>query len=196
MVDLKPAVALELLRAGNARFAAGKPRSEPFGPRLAQLADGQKCFAIVLGCSDSRVPIEIVFDQAPGNLFVVRVAGNFLNVEAFGSIEFAVNALKAKLIVVLGHENCGAVAAAVEYVRDGSAQPGHIQELIDAIAPAAREARSCTGDWYENAILQNVARNVTAMTACSQIIAEAVGRGDVKVIGGIYNVHTGFVSFS
>jgi carbonic anhydrase len=196
MADLTPAGALELLEAGNARFVAGTPRSKPFGARLAALANGQSPFAIVLGCSDSRVPIEIIFDQAPGNLFVVRVAGNFLNVEGFGSIEFAVNALKSKLIVVLGHENCGAVAAALEYIRDGAGQPGHIQELVDAIAPAVRATRGRTGDWQENAIAQNVALNVKAMTAGSTIIAEAVARGDVQVIGGIYSVRTGSVSFS
>ena len=136
MADLSPAGALELLQAGNARFVAGTPRSEPFGARVAALANGQRPFAVVLGCSDSRVPVEIVFDQAPGSLFVVRVAGNFLNRDGLGSIEFAIDALKSRLVVVLGHENCGAVGAALKYVQDGKTQPGHIQELVNAIAPA------------------------------------------------------------
>jgi carbonic anhydrase len=196
VAELQPADAIEALKAGNARFVAGSPRSEPFAPRIAQLANGQSPFAIVLGCSDSRVPIEIVFDQVPGNLFVVRVAGNFLNAEGFGSIEFAVYALKSKLIVVLGHENCGAVSAALDYVRDGKGQPGHIQELVEGIAPAVRATRGSPGDWHENAIVQNVALNVKAMTAGSRIIAEAVDRGEVQVIGGIYSVRTGHVSFT
>jgi carbonic anhydrase len=196
MAQLKPADALELLKAGNARFVAGTPRREPFGPRIAELANGQSPFAAVLGCSDSRVPIEIVFDQIPGGLFVVRVAGNFLNRDGLGSLEFAVNALKSKLIVVLGHENCGAVGAALNYVRDGIEQPGHIQEIVDAIAPAVRAASGSGSDWYAGAIAQNVDLNVAAMTAGSRIIADAIARGDVQVIGGIYSVRTGNVAFS
>jgi carbonic anhydrase len=196
MAQLQPADALELLKAGNARFVAGTPRFEPFGPRIAELANGQSPFAAVLGCSDSRVPIEIVFDQIPGDLFVVRVAGNFLNRDGLGSLEFAVDALKSKLIVVLGHENCGAVDAALKYVRDGIKQPGHIQELVDAIAPAVRAASNAGGDWHAGAIAKNVELNVAAMTAGSRIIADAVARGDVQVIGGIYSVRTGNVAFS
>lgn len=196
MAQLKPADALELLKAGNARFVAGTPRREPFGPRIAELANGQSPFAAVLGCSDSRVPIEIVFDQVPGGLFVVRVAGNFLNRDGLGSLEFAVDALKSKLIVVLGHESCGAVGAALNYVRDGIEQPGHIQELVAAIAPAVRAASSAGGDWHAGAIAQNVELNVAAMTSGSRIIADAVARGDVQVIGGIYSVRTGNVAFS
>jgi carbonic anhydrase len=149
-----------------------------------------------LGCSDSRVPIEIVFDQIPGDLFVVRVAGNFLNRDGLGSLEFAFNALKSKLIVVLGHENCGVVNAALNYVRDGIEQPGHIQELVDALAPAVRAASSAGGDWHAGAIAQNVELNVAAMTAGSRIIGDAAARGDVQVIGGIYSVRTGNVAFS
>jgi carbonic anhydrase len=196
MAQLKPADALELLKAGNARFAAGTSRREMFGPRIAELANGQSPFAAVLGCSDSRVPVEIVFDQIPGDLFVVRVAGNFLNRDGLGSLEFAVNALKSKLIVVLGHESCGAVGAALNYVRDGIEQPGHIQEIVDAIAPAVRAASGAGGDWHAGAIAQNVELNVAAMTAGSRIIADAVARGDLKVIGGIYSVRTGNVAFS
>jgi carbonic anhydrase len=196
MADLTPVGALETLKAGNARFVAGTPRSEPFSPRVAALANGQRPFAVVLGCSDSRVPIEIVFDQAPGNLFVVRVAGNFLNRDGLGSIEFAIDALKSRLVVVLGHENCGAVGAALGYVKDGKQQPGHIQELVDAIAPAVTATRGAAGDWYENAIAHNVELNVKAMTAGSKIVSDAVVRGDVQVIGGIYSVRTGLVAFS
>jgi carbonic anhydrase len=196
MAQLKPADALELLRAGNRRFVAGAPRSEAFGPRVAELANGQRPFAVVLGCSDSRVPIEIVFDQIPGSLFVVRVAGNFLNRDGLGSIEFAVSALESKLVVVLGHEHCGAVDAALNYVRNGVEQPGHIQEIVNAIAPAVRATRDAGDDWHASAIAQNVELNVSAMTAGSRIIADAVARGDVQVIGGIYSVRTGNVSFS
>jgi carbonic anhydrase len=190
-----PAEALELLEAGNARFVAGTQDREPLGPRLAKLADGQSPFAVVLGCSDSRVPIETIFDQAPGNLFVIRVAGNFLNDDNLGSVEYGIEVLKASLIVVLGHSRCGALTAALDYERDGVAQRGHIQGIVDAIAPAVRTTRSLPGEWLDNAIARNIALNVAAMTAESKIVAASVEAGDARVIGGIYDVATGRVAF-
>ncbi|MGA9019471.1 MAG: carbonic anhydrase [Candidatus Cybelea sp.] len=190
-----PADALEKLKAGNVRYVAGQPRSGPQSALLVELASGQNPFAIILGCSDSRVPIETVFDQIPGNVFAVRVAGNFLNDTNFGSIEYGVAVLKARLIVVLGHTKCGAVSAAVSYVKDGTAQPGHIATIVEAIAPAAKAAREVPGDWVSNAIIENVRRNMREMTAGSKIIADAVSRGDAEVTGGIYDLHTGHVNF-
>lgn len=192
-----PAQALELLKSGNARFASGAPQAEPYGPRIAELASGQSPFATVLGCSDSRVPIETVFDQAPGSLFVVRVAGNFLNVDNLGSIEFAVEILKTNLIVVLGHGGCGAVSAALAYVRDGSGQTGHIQHLVDAVAPAVRATRDTSGEaaWLERAIARNVENNVAAIPARSDIVARPLEAGALWVVGAIYSVHTGRVNF-
>ncbi|HEY6325801.1 MAG TPA: carbonic anhydrase [Candidatus Cybelea sp.] len=195
MAELKPADALERLKAGNARFVAGTPRAEPFGARTAALANGQSPFAVVLGCSDSRVPVETVFDQEPGTLFVVRVAGNFLNADGLGSIEFAIEALKSKLIVVLGHESCGAVGAALQYVGDGVVQPGHIQELVNALVPAVLATRGA-GDWHASAVAENVELTVKAMLARSRIIAGAAERGDAQVVGGIYSIRTGNVSFA
>ncbi len=196
MAELTPGDALELLKAGNSRFVAGTPRWEGFGARIAALANGQSPFGAVLGCSDSRVPVETVFDQQPGTLFVVRVAGNFLNSDGLGSIEFAVEALRSKLIVVLGHESCGAVAAALKYVRDGVEQPGHIQELVNALVPAVRATRGAAGDWHASAVAENVELTVKAMFARSRIIADAAERGDVQVVGGIYSVRTGNVTFA
>ncbi|HXB82478.1 MAG TPA: carbonic anhydrase [Candidatus Acidoferrum sp.] len=190
-----PADALEKLKAGNVRYVAGQPRSGPQSARLVELASGQNPFAIILGCSDSRVPIETVFDQIPGNVFAVRVAGNFLNDTNFGSIEYGVAVLKARLIVVLGHTKCGAVGAAVSYVKDGTTQPGHIATLVEAIVPAAKATRGAPGDWVANAIVENVRRNMREMTAGSKIIADAVSRGDAEVTGGVYELHTGRVNF-
>jgi carbonic anhydrase len=191
-----PAESLELLKAGNARFVAGTPHAERYGPRVADFAAGQSPFAIVLGCSDSRVPVETIFDQTPGNLFVVRVAGNFLNDDNLGSIEYGVDVLKASLVVVLGHASCGAVTAALAYVRDGVQQPGRIQGIVEAIAPAVRSASGLAGDWLDNAIEQNVALTVAAIAARSKIVADPVEAGEVRVIGGIYDVKTGRVAFS
>lgn len=189
------AEALELLKAGNARFLAGTPQSEPYGPRVGDFAKAQP-FAVVLGCSDSRVPIETVFDQVAGKVFVVRVAGNFLNDDNLGSIEYAVDVLDVTLIVVLGHAGCGAVTAALAYVRDGIGQRGHIQGIVNAVTPAVQAARGFPGNWLENAIAQNVAINVNAITSSSNMISQRVEAGEVQVIGGIYNVSTGWVAFS
>lgn len=196
MATDSPAGALALLEAGNARFVAGDPEYQARTPRELALEEGQSPFAVVLGCSDSRVPIEIVFDQEPGQLFVVRVAGNFLNDDNLASIEFAIELLKSKLVVVLGHSHCGAVTAAVDYVRNGATPPGHIAKLVAALAPAAVATRASAGDWLGNAILQNVERNVRAMTAASPILAASVASGELQVIGGIYDLGTGRVTFA
>jgi len=196
MAELKPAAALERLRTGNARFVGGTSRSAAFGARVAALANGQTPFAVVLGCSDSRVPVETVFDQEPGSLFVVRVAGNFVNADGLGSIEYAVEVLKSTLVVVLGHEGCGAVGAALKYVRDGAEQPGHIQALVNAIVPAVQATRGGVGDWHASAVAANVELTLKAMLARSSIISGAVERGDVAVVGGIYSIRTGNVAFS
>lgn len=185
-----------MLEAGNARFVAGTPDVEPFGPRLADLARGQRPFAVVLGCSDSRVPVEVIFDQAPGNLFVVRVAGNFLNDDNLGTVEYGIEILKASLVVVLGHSKCGALTAALDFERKGAVQPGYIQSIVNATSPAVRAARDLPGDWLENAIEQNVALNVTAMTSRSKLVAAAVAAGSAHVIGGTYDVGTGRVAFA
>jgi len=188
-----PADALAKLKAGNARFAAGKPECAPLTARVAELASGQNPFAVVLGCSDSRVPVETIFDQVPGNVFVVRVAGNYLTDDGLGSIEYSVAVLKSKLILVLGHSSCGAVSAALTYVKDGATQPGHIQDVVMAIAPAARAARGLHGDWLANAVSENVRRNVHAMTQRSHIVDDAVRAGSLHVAGGVYDLHTGRV---
>lgn len=186
--------ALATLLAGNARFVADKAQCPPLTARRLELSEGQSPFAIIVSCSDSRVPVETIFDQIPGNVFGVRLAGNFIDDNGLGSIEYAVAALKSSLILVLGHTQCGAVKAAVQFVKDGSAQPGHIQNLVDAIAPAAKAAKSASGDWLANAIERNVHDNVAAVRARSSIVDEAVKGGRLAIAGGIYDLHTGKVS--
>ncbi|MBV8149544.1 MAG: carbonic anhydrase, partial [Candidatus Eremiobacteraeota bacterium] len=154
-----PDHALELLREGNARFVAGTSACGPLTARRLELTQGQSPFAIVLGCSDSRVPIETVFDQNPGHIFAVRLAGNFVDENGLGSIEYGVAVLKAPLIVVLGHGSCGAVGATVAFVEEGTSQPGHIQGLVKAIEPAATATKGQPGDWLSNAIAENVKLN-------------------------------------
>jgi carbonic anhydrase len=190
-----PEKALELLKAGNARFVAGNSTCGPLTARRLELTQGQSPFAIVLGCSDSRVPIETVFDQVPGNIFVVRVAGNFLDDAGLGSIEYGVAALKASLVLVLGHENCGAVGATVDFLHNGTRQPGHIQTIVTAIEPAARAARDEPGDWLTNAIGKNVDFNVKALREQSTIADEAATSGRIRIMGGVYDLPSGRVVY-
>lgn len=182
--------ALQRLIDGNLRYAAGQtehPRQS--AERRAELAKGQAPFAIVLACADSRVAPEIVFDQGLGDLFVVRVAGNVLDNHALGSIEYAVEHLHASLIVVLGHERCGAVTAAVQ----GGHAPGHIHSLVQAIEPAVAAARSEPGDAVENATRANVLRVVAQLRQAEPILAEHVKSAQLQVVGGRYDLDTGAV---
>lgn len=190
-----PTDALAKLKAGNARFATGKPQYGPLTVRIAELASGQNPFGIVLGCSDSRVPVETIFDQVPGNIFVIRIAGNYLTDDGLGSIEYSVAVLNSKLIVVLGHSGCGAVSAAVSYVESGIVQPGHIQDFVMAISPAAKAAKERPGDWVTNAITENVERNAHALTAQSGIVHDAIESGRVQIARGVYDLHSGRVTF-
>ena len=186
--------ALDTLMAGNARFVADKAACPPLTARRLELAQGQSPFAIIVSCSDSRVPVETVFDQVPGSIFGVRIAGNFIDDNGLGSIEYSVAALKSSLILVLGHTQCGAVKATVQYVKDGTAQPSHIQRLITAIEPAAKATKGKPGDWVENATIANVHDNLAALTVRSPIVAEAVAARSLSVAGGAYHLDTGRVT--
>jgi carbonic anhydrase len=184
---------LATLMAGNARFVAGTPRCVPATARRTELANGQAPFAAVLGCSDSRVPVETIFDHDPGDVFVVRIAGNFVTDAGLGSLEYSVAVLKSELVMVLGHSACGAVKAAMDAVK-GETFPGHIQGLATAIEPAAKAVKNASGDWFANAIAENVRRNVTALTAQSKILADAKAAGTITIVGAVYDLHTGKVA--
>lgn len=188
-----PDDALARLLEGNRRFVAGTPQApEPSAQRIA-LASGQRPFAVILGCSDSRVPIETIFDQRPGDLFVVRIAGNFIDEDILASIEYALDILSCELLIVLGHSGCGAVQAALQHIELGTHFHGHIQRLADAVAPAARRARSMNGDWWENAVVENVRETVQAALGRSEIVNAAVEAGTVRVIGATYDLRNGSV---
>ncbi len=186
--------ALKRLLDGNARFVAGNPECGPLTARRAELVGGQRPPAIVLGCSDSRVPIETVFDQEPGNVFVVRLAGNVADALAMGSIEYSVATFKSALLLVLGHSNCGAVNAALEFVKGGPAAAGHIQEVVEVIAPAARETKGAPGDWGHNAVIQNVKNTIASLQAHSHIVAGANASGALTIRGGLYDLASGKVA--
>ena len=187
---------LEVLKAGNERFVAGQPQSGPYGPNVAQFANDPLPFATVLACSDARVPVEVIFDQTPGNVFVLRVAGNVATRFNLASIEFGIEAFQTRLVLVLGHSHCGAIRAALASARDGKSYRGHIPEIVDAVAPSVEATRDLPGDWAENAIAHNVARTIDDIVSGSELVANSVEAGDVRVAGGIYDVATGWVAFT
>jgi carbonic anhydrase len=190
---VSPADALKRLQAGNKRFVASKlEHPHQTAKRRAELATSQHPFAIVLGCADSRTSPEVIFDQGLGDVFVVRVAGNVLNDETIGSIEYGVEHLGASLIVVLGHERCGAVKAAKETIAAKGEAPGHIQSLVKAIAPAVEATTDKDAEATAKANVQNVAQ---ALRDSGPILKDFVAKGAVSVAGAYYNLDTGAVEF-
>lgn len=190
---MKATQALKNLMDGNARFAGGKPQPRPDIAQIRELASGQSPFATVLACADSRVPVETIFDHAPGDIFVVRLAGNFVSDAALASIEYATAVLKSPLVMVLGHSSCGAVKAAVDYVNGAAKLPGHMQLLADAIAPAARRTQHEGGDWMHNAVVENVRLNTQTLKHSTPIMAEALKNAH-EIVGGVYDLASGKVT--
>jgi carbonic anhydrase len=183
--------ALEKLRAGNARYAEAKTSApKPVAEARKANAESQHPFAIVVGCADSRVAPEIVFDENIGALFVVRTAGNLVDDYALGSIEYAVEHLGTRLIVVLGHERCGAVQAAV-----GAADaPGHVGNIVRDIQPAVQAAKKKNGDVLVDAIKENVTRVAAKIDGDKAVMGEH-GPTEVKVVKGYYDLDTGKVEW-
>ena len=183
--------ARQKLIEGNRRYAEAK-RSHPnqTAERRAEVANGQHPFSVVVSCSDSRVPPEVLFDQGLGDLFVIRLAGNILNDAALGSIEYAVEHLGVRHILVLGHERCGAVEATVK----GGEAPGHIGSIIKAIQPAVDKAHQEPGDLLDQAVRANVALVVQQLKSSGPILEELVEKGDLTIDGARYDLDDGVVS--
>ncbi len=188
--DLTPDAALKQLIDGNKRFVESKRQNphQDFG-RITEVAKSQKPFAAILGCADSRFPSEIIFDQGFGDLFVCRVAGNVVTSEEMGSLEFGTLVLGAKVLVVVGHERCGAVDATIK----GAQVPGQIGSLIDAIKPAVESSKDQTGDRLENAVKANVMLQASRLKA-SPVISKLIAENKLKVVGGYYDLDTGRVT--
>jgi len=187
-----PAEAVSKLKEGNGRYTSGNlEHPGQTTERRAELAKDQHPFAVILSCSDSRVPPEIVFDQGLGDLFVVRVAGNVIDDHGLGSIEYAVDHLGTRLIVVLGHQSCGAVKAAKETVAAKGKAPGHIQSLVTAIKPVVEATAK---DDLDTTIKANVKHVAQALRSSTPILKAKVDSGNVQVIGGYYSLDTGAVS--
>lgn len=193
---ITPDQALEMLKAGNAEYSRDAPfRGAEDRNRRTEIAKGQHPFAIVVGCADSRVPPELLFARGLGEIFVIRVAGNTIDPITQGSIEYAVDHLGVPLILVLGHERCGAVAAAVEVVEKNAVFPGSIGAMVDPIIPAVLSVRDSQGDLVANSVRANVTRVIQGLRASSQIAQHALGAGELKIVGGVYDLDDGVVDF-
>jgi len=188
-----PAEANRLLVDGNARFVAGKSEHARQDPeRRTELANTQHPFAVVLGCADSRTSPEVLFDQGLGDLFVVREAGNVLDDHTLGSIEYAAEHLHSPLIVVLGHERCGAIAAARDTVAAKGHAEGHIQSLVESIRPAVE---STAGQDADATCKANVRNMVQALKTSEPLLKHLVEKGELNVVGAYYDLDTGAVTF-
>lgn len=188
-----PRLGLKKLMGGNKRFIEGKsikPRQD--ASTIKKLENGQAPFATIVGCSDSRVPNEMIFDQGLGDLFIIRTAGQVSAAASYGSMEFATLKLKTKLIVVLGHTECGAVAAAVQRPEN---VPGHIVTLINEIKPAVAKCSHLPGDPVNNAVRQNVIDQVNNLRDLEPILHKKYIDGEILIVGAVYDIHTGKVEF-
>jgi carbonic anhydrase len=190
---IPPDAALNRLIDGNKRYVAGTTRRHDFAHEREALSGGQNPFAAVLSCADSRIAPELCFDTARGDLFVCRIAGNFASDEMIASLEYAVQVLNAPLILVLGHESCGAVDATIKSVKDGSTLPGHLPSLVAALKPAVDAVQGQSGDLLANATRRNVALNVERLKSAGPILSAFVGNNKIRIVGGIYQLRTGQV---
>lgn len=193
VVGLAAEDALKRLVTGNARFVSGKSvRPNQSAERREETAAGQKPFAIILTCSDSRVPPEVIFDRGIGDIFIIRTAGNVVDDIAIGSIEYAVEHLGVKLVVVLGHKKCGAVDATTK----GGEAPGHIGSIVDKIKPAVAKAKNKGGNLLDESIKENMKMIVEELKESRPILSEFVEKHELKIVGGIYDISSGSVKFA
>lgn len=194
---MTPDMVLADLKAGNERFVSGNAINRDYMAQARATAAGQFPKAIVLGCLDSRVPPEIVFDQGIGDIFVGRVAGNFENIDTLGSMEFGTKVAGAKLIVVLGHTACGAVKGAIDDAQLGNltATLDNIQPTIARVAMPGEQIASSNTSLVNRVTEENVRQTVRDITDRSPVLAEMVANGELKVVGGVYDLATGRVNW-
>jgi len=197
------AEALERLRAGNLRFVSERSRSgdSVTGTRRSEVAAGQQPFAIILGCSDSRVPAEIVFDQGLGDLFVIRVAGNIVAPSQVGSVEFAAARHETRLVVVLGHSQCGAILATLEELqRPTENQSRNLRAIVDRVRPSvesllATPLRHDRDALIQQAVRANIRASVDHLRHGSEVLEQLIQEGGLRVVGAEYSLETGIVDF-
>jgi carbonic anhydrase len=191
---VSPDAALARLMQGNARYVDGVSRRHDFKHEREALSTGQNPFAAILSCADSRIAPEYCFDSARGDLFVCRIAGNFASDEVVASLEYAVQVLNTPLIMVLGHDACGAVEATIKSVKDGTTLPGHLPSLVAALKPAVDAIQDQSGDMLANAIRRNVALNVDKLKNAGPILSAFANDKKIRVVGGVYVLSSGKVA--
>ena len=196
---ISPAEALQRLRDGNRRFVAGERGNADSvsEARRAELVGGQNPFAAIVACSDSRVPVELLFDQGLGDLFVIRVAGNIVAPSQIGSVEFAAAKLGTRLVVVLGHSNCGAIDAALQAIKsaDEAASP-NLRAIVDSIRPALEPLVADKGEVdLREAVAANVRQSVAHLRAGSGILRDLEDSGEIMIVGAKYSIESGEVRF-
>ncbi len=190
--SITPELALQKLMEGNLRYAEGNASHPHQSPeRRAELISGQHPFAVILGCSDSRIPPELIFDQGLGDVFVIRTAGEVVDNASLASIEYAVEHLGVPLVMVLGHDSCGAVTAAVQ----GGEAEGHLGSLMDFIRPAVEQAREAGegSDLLNGSIDNNVFNIVEALKSSQPVLSEKVEAGELMILGARYRLDSGLV---
>jgi carbonic anhydrase len=190
---ISPDGALNRLMQGNHRYVEGVGRRYDFKSERDALSRGQNPFAAILSCADSRIAPEFCFDTARGDVFVCRVAGNLATDEIVASLEYAVQVLNTPLIMVLGHDACGAVDAAIKSIKDGTTLPGHLPSLVAAIKPAVDAAKNDKGDMLANTIRKNVALNVDKLKNAAPILKSFADDKKIRIVGGVYALQTGKV---
>ena len=190
---MTPDDALARLMEGNKRYQKGATKQHDFLAEREALVGGQNPYAGILSCADSRIAPEYAFDSSRGDLFVCRVAGNFVNPDNLASFEFAVEVLKTPLILVLGHEACGAVQSTNSSIQDNTTLPGHLPSLVSALSPAVKAVAGRPGNALENATKENVRLAVETLKTATPLLSAAVADKRVKVVGGIYRLTDGAV---
>jgi len=192
---IAPADALKRLMDGNARYVGNAPNERDFSAGRAARVQGQYPVAQILSCSDSRVSPELAFDQGPGDLFVMRVAGNVVSPDLLASIEYGAQFLGAPLIMVLGHSGCGAVDAAIKVLKGKAVLPGHLPGLIAAIKPAVAAAeKTKSGNLIDNAVAENVRRQVAQLKSQPPIVQKLYAGKKIDIVGAVYDLATGKVT--
>ncbi|MER6345000.1 carbonic anhydrase [Streptomyces sp. NPDC001595] len=187
-----PRDAFDLLMAGNQRFVAGTPEHpNQDAARRTETAPSQQPFAVLFGCSDSRLAAEIIFDRGLGDLFVVRTAGHVAGTEVLGSIEFGVSVLKAPLVVVLGHDSCGAVAAACSALEDGQTPGGFVRDVVERVTPSVLAARAAGRESAEEILAEHIEHTVDLLLERSRVLADALADGRTAVVGLSYRLADG-----
>lgn len=193
--SIAPGDALKRLMDGNARYVANALNERDFSSGRAARVQGQYPFAQILSCSDSRVSPELLFDQGPGELFVMRVAGNIVTPDLLASLEYGAQFLRAPLIMVLGHSGCGAVDTAIKVLKAKTALPGHLPALIAAIKPAVISAEKAkTGNLLDNAVAENVRRQVARLKSSPPIVQKLYAAKKIDIVGGVYDLATGKIA--